>query len=78
MSIRAAVFCHLRRLEGVKNRGFLGSFVKIPYARIGGRGGGRGVRKPSKPKVLTFTKTHLKFLGGWYINKIVTVSDILV
>ena len=42
MSIRAAVFCHLRRLEGVKNRGFLGSFVKIPYARIGGRGGGGG------------------------------------
>ena len=49
-----------------------------PNRRVEGRGGGRGVWKPSKPKVLTFTKTHLKFLGGWYINKKLVFSDILV
>ena len=50
MSIRAAVFCHLRRLEGVKNRVFLGSCVKIPYASIGGRGGGGGSENPQNLK----------------------------
>ena len=53
-------------------------FDTVTYGRIEARGGVLGVRKPLKPKVLTFAKTHLKFLGGRYINKKVVFSDILV